>query len=154
MLYWHALWPGGLRWWVVTLLELGHIPEFFFFSFHKLWKGRHERFQVPPGTRWPSSTLFSLHQWLRCAQQMAIAALLSPVKAGPGPSPRERGRERGEGSSGLMLNFTPHGFRICETRSWWTGRWRWRIEGWCWCLTSLKVTVHTLCSDELWQPEC
>lgn len=45
-------------------------------------------------------------------------------------SQRERERKQGRtGSSGLMLNFTPHGLRISETRSWWTGRWRWRVEG-------------------------
>lgn len=101
---------------------------------HKVPEGQHERFQSPSRTRWPSSTPFSPHHWPRRAQQMAIAVLLARVKAGPGPplSSRERASERRArtGSSGLMLNFTPDGLGISETCSWWTGRWRWRVEGW------------------------
>lgn len=50
----------------------------------------------------------------------------------------------GRGGSGPMLNFTPHGLRISETRSWWTGGGGGGEDGAVyWCLTSW-VCLYTL----------
>lgn len=89
-------------------------------------------------------------------------SLFSSPQSRPSPplSPRESGRERGvrTGSSGLMLNFTPHSLGISKTRSWWTGRrgCRAQVGAVYWCLTSrvcltLGSTVQALSCLQLWQ---
>lgn len=124
------------------------------FIFHNFFEGQHETFLVPLCTCWSFSSPVSLHHWPCCAQQMAIAILLSPVKAGPGPllSPRKRGRERVEGqkawgwcwishpvASGLLRPGGEEGERGQQAG----GSGGWKVGAVYWCLT-LRVCLCTL----------
>lgn len=82
-------------------------------NFHHSWVLRRSVWEIPGSllTCWPSSSPFSLHQCSRQAQQMAIAVLLAPVKAGLGTllSPTER-----------------------WALQWGWGGWGWEAQSWCW----------------------
>lgn len=126
-----------------------------FFIFHKVPKGRRERFQVTPRSRWPSSTPFSLHHWSRRTQQMAIAVLVTPVEAGPGPllSTREKAGKGREAQGWCWISHpTASGLVNLELKDTGGGG-GWMVGAVYWCLTNrvCLCTLQTYClCSQLW----
>lgn len=125
------------------------------FFFHKVPKGRRERFQVTPRFRWPSSTPFSLHHWSRRTQQMAIAVLVTPVEAGPGPllSTREKAGKGREAQGWCWISHpTASGLVNLELKDTGGGG-GWMVGAVYWCLTNrvCLCTLQTYClCSQLW----
>ena len=136
-----AIW--GDRLWLYSSWVLFH--DYFFIP-RKVPKGHRERFQVTPCSRWPPSTPFSPHHWFRRAEQMAIAVLLAPAEAGPGPPLSTGEGKRGAGREAQGWCWISHPTASGLARPGAEGhRWRRRVDGWRCLLMPNKqgMSLHT-----------
>lgn len=146
--------PPLTKWPEVTDFDFAWAQLSSWLIFQKVSEGRHYRFQFPPHTRWPSSTPFSLHHWPRRAQQMAIAVLLTPVKAGPGSPLSLREGERGGAQGWCWISHpTASGLARPGADGQAGGGGGWKVGAVYWCLSSLVClcTFQSYCPcSQLW----